>query len=195
MRAFQQIIATFLFVSLLAIVPAGAQENTQNKGKFTDRLVYGGGMGLQFGTLTLIDLSPVVGYRITERLEAGTGFTYKYYRYKDYYIDAYTGRSYDLKTNILGGSVYARYHILENIFAHTEFESLRYKYNSYYNPGSGMFTESNTAIINSFFVGGGYRQRISQSAYFYILALWNLGNDALSPYSNPVLRMGVMLGR
>jgi len=175
-----------------------AQESSgTNKGRFTDKLFYGGGLGLQFGSLTLIDVAPIIGYRVTEKFETGLGFTYKYYRFKDYYFDNNTGISYDLKSNIVGGSVFARYHILENIFAHVEFESLRYQYQDYYyyNGGGSLLSENRIASINSIFVGGGFRQRISQGSYFFIMALWNLTEDALSPYSNPVLRMGMVFGR
>ncbi|KAF5057374.1 hypothetical protein DSECCO2_357530 [anaerobic digester metagenome] len=195
MKTLQLILfAPILIISSL-FSAADAQEFSKNKEKFSDNLFFGGGLGLQFGTLTLIDISPVIGYRFTEKFETGIGLTYKYYKYKDYYIDYYTGTRYDLKSNILGGSVFARYHILDNVFAHTEYESLRYNYTGYYNSGAGLMKEPQTAVINSFFVGGGYRQRISQGSYFYIMALWNLNDDALSPYSNPVLRMGVILGR
>ncbi|GAP42677.1 hypothetical protein TBC1_11809 [Lentimicrobium saccharophilum] len=195
MKALRLILFAPILIIPALFSEADAQEFTKNKEKFSDNLFFGGGLGLQFGTLTLIDLSPIVGYRVTEKFETGLGLTYKYYRYKDYYIDYYTGISYDLKSNILGGSVFARYHILDNVFAHAEFESLRYNYTSYYSSGTGLLSEPATAIINSLFVGGGYRQRISQGSYFYIMALWNLNQDALSPYDNPVLRMGVILGR
>ncbi|MFH1118951.1 MAG: hypothetical protein V1775_03955 [Bacteroidota bacterium] len=165
------------------------------KSRFTDKLFFGGGLGLQFGTITLVDVSPVIGYRVTEKFETGLGLTYKYFRYKDYYIDYNTGIGYDLKSNILGGSVFARYHLLENVFAHAEFESLNYRYDDFYDSGGVVLSERRTAVINSIFVGGGYRQRISSGSYFFIMALWNLNDSALSPYSNPVLRMGVVLGR
>jgi hypothetical protein len=189
-------ITTVILISLFSQKTATAQsKNQREKESFADKLVYGGSFGLQFGSLTLVDISPVIGYRITEKLEAGLGFTYKYYKYKDYFYDVNTGMRYDLKSNILGGSVYSRYHILENVFAHVEFEQLSYRYTDYFYAGSTLGTEKLTASISSFFVGGGYRQRISQNSYFYIMGLWNLSEDALSPYNNPVLRMGVILGR
>lgn len=189
--------ALFLLLLLIILSPSlsSAQSSSENSPKFSDRLFFGGGLGLQFGTLTLIDLSPVVGYRFTDKLEGGLGFTYKYYRYKDYYIDYYTGQRYDLKSNITGASVFGRYHFLENVFAQIEYERLRYAYTTYYNAGSGMWSEGQVANIDSFFVGGGYRQRISGGSYFYVMGLWNLTEDAMSPYSNPVIRMGVIIGR
>ena len=185
-----------LFTFVFASLSLQAQDYRQTpKARFTDKIFVGGGLGLQFGTLTLIDVSPIIGYRITEKFETGLGFTYKYYRYKDYYIDNYTGIGYDLKSNITGGSIFTRYHIFENVFAHVEFERLRYRYDDYYNTGAGLQSDKITANFNSIFVGGGYRQRISNGSYFFIMALWNINEGALSPYSNPVIRMGMVLGR
>lgn len=192
MRLITSLNCSFLFLFLI-FAPGfiSAQDAQQGqKPRFADRIFFGGGLGLQFGTITLIDISPVVGYRVTEKLETGIGLTYKFYKYNDYY-----SLGSDLKTNIIGGSVFARYHILENLFAHVEYESLHYRYDEYYGSGSSITFDQRTAIYNSIFVGGGYRQRISSGSYFFIMALWNLNDGAYSPYSNPVLRMGVMIGR
>lgn len=192
-----------LFLPLLSLIfiafgsnMTSAQENLQDKKPgFADKLVYGGNFGLQFGSLTLIDLSPVIGYRLTPKLETGLGFTWKYYKYRNYWINPNTGQQYDLKSNIAGGSVYARYHIFKNVFAHTEFEQLRYKYTNYYFNGAVMEKDEQVANITSVFVGGGYRQSFNRNSYFYIMALWNLTEDAMSPYNNPLIRMGVIVGR
>jgi hypothetical protein len=183
------------FCFLSPEISSAQSESSREKSRFTDKLVYGGSFGLQFGSLTLIDLSPVIGYRVTEKFETGLGFTYKYYKYKDYWYDYSTGQTYDLKSNITGGSVYARYHFIENVFAHAEFEQLRYNYTSYYFGGTGIEKEKLATDISSVLIGGGYRQRMSQNSYFYIMALWNLTEDAMSPYNNPIFRMGVILGR
>lgn len=203
MKQFLSLFTLLIFISMTSFCQVDGPDNSQNVLKdrnmpgysFTDRLIYGGSIGLQFGSITLLDLSPVIGYRITPKLEAGVGATYKYYRYKDFYLDQTTGESFDLKSNILGGSVYTRYHFLENFFAHVEYERLKYNYDELYYSGSTMMRQANHVYVNSLFVGGGLSQRISQHSYFYIMALWNLNNDAMSPYSNPVLRMGVLLGK
>jgi len=179
----------FYFLIFSSIFAAAQDYQQAPKSRFIDKLFVGGGLGLQFGSLTLIDITPMVGYRVTEKFETGIGLTYKYYKYNDYY-----GLGIDLKSNIIGGSIFARYHIIENLFAHIEYESLRYRYDEYYGSIGALTSENRIAYINSFFIGGGYRQRISQSSYFYIMALWNLNETTLSPYSNPVLRMGVALG-
>lgn len=186
----------FILILLISgINPALSQDNREkNIPNFKDRLIFGGGVGLQFGDYTLIDLSPTVGYRLTPKLETGIGVTYKYFRIKNYFYNYNTGQKFDLKSNIFGGSLYTRYHIFENVFAHVEYERLIYHYNKISFAGGGVSKERSEAVINSFFIGGGYRQRIAGRSYFYIMGLWNLIDDSLSPYSNPVLRMGVALG-
>lgn len=185
----------FFVFALLSINLLAQDPSINEKPKFMDRLVFGGGLGVQFGTITFIDVSPVVGYRLTEKLEAGVGATYKYYRYKDFYIDQTNGEKFDLKSHMFGGSVYTRYHILKNIFAHVEYERLRYNYEDISNYGGQVIRDPKHTYINSLFVGGGLKQQITKGSYMFIMALWNLTEEPMTPYSNPVIRMGVLLGR
>ncbi|GAB1403364.1 MAG: hypothetical protein PHX54_03525 [Lentimicrobiaceae bacterium] len=188
-------VALLLFAGLFTSQQLAAQ-GYKNEGKppLKDRLIVGGSIGFQFGDMTLIDLAPTLGYLITPKFETGIGATYKYFRIKDYFYDYTTGIQYDLKSNIYGGSLYTRYAILDNLFAHIEYERLLYTFTDIYLV-SGNITKSQTeAVVNSFFVGGGYRQLISGRSYLYIMGLWNLIDDPLSPYSNPIIRMGVGFG-
>lgn len=156
----------------------------QNKKKsdLRSRLYFGGGFGLQFGTVTLIELSPLAGYKITPRLSAGISPTYKYYSYKGYY-----GPSQNLKTNVFGGSIFARCMLFQGVFAHTEYESLFYNTRE-----TGNMKASQQ--YNSWFLGGGYQQNVGGNAGMYILVLWNLLDQMDSPYSNPVIRVGFSFG-
>ena len=93
----------------------------------------------------------------------------------------------DFKTNVFGGSIFSRYVIWENLFAHVEFETLAYNTEV---PGYPVTREQ----YNSFFVGGGYNQPIGGNSAMYILALWNLNDTPDSPYVNPVIRVGFSVG-
>ena len=176
---------TLLFVSKITFGQDYNQnygENTKPKKTFASHLFFGGGLGLQFGSITLIEISPLVGYKITPKFSIGVSPTYKYYHYNDYY-----GQGLDLKTNVFGGSIFSRYFIFENVFAHVEYESLAYKTEV---PSYPVTRQQ----YNSFFVGGGYNQRIGGNSAMYILVLWNLNDTQYSPYSNPVIRVGFSVG-
>jgi len=157
-------------------------ENKRPENDFKSRWYFGGGFGLQFGYMTLIEVSPLVGYMVTPKLSIGLSPTYKYYKYNDYY-----GANLDLKTNVWGGSIFTRYFVFENVFAHVEYESLLYNEQV---PGYPEIRNQ----YNSFFVGGGYNQRIGGNSGMYILLLWNLNDTPDSPYINPIVRVGFSVG-
>jgi hypothetical protein len=166
----------------------------QNTG--SSRYFFGGGLGLQFGDVTLIDISPMLGYRITEKLAAGVTLTYKYYKVKNYYPYYLNLPSTDLKSNIYGGSLFGRYFLFENLFAQAEYEYLLYSYDAYdINTGGSGYSKSNKTIdLPSFFLGGGYRQPIGGRTFFTITVLYNFSESPYSPYSNPIIRAGISVG-
>lgn len=157
-------------------------KNFQPESNFRSRLFFGGGFGLQFGSVTLIELSPMIGYKVTPKFGIGLGPTYKYFRYKDYYSPS----TYS-QTNVFGGSIFARYFIFENIFAHAEYESLFYNTKV---PGYPKEMQQ----FNSLLVGGGYRQQIGANAGMNLMLLWNLNDTPNSLYTNPVVRIGFSIG-
>jgi hypothetical protein len=182
------------FLLLLALFPAilSAQEeddtkpkkagtkSDEEKQKILDRLVYGGNVGLNFGNITSIGVAPWVGYRVTDRFIPGIGLSYNYYRMK------FPG-SPTFETSIYGGSIWARYFIFENIFAHAEYEVLNGEWEPYYRPGRRY-------NLSSMLVGGGYQQRFGRLSS-YILVLYNVTYSYDSPYPSPlVLRVGIGIG-
>ena len=145
------------------------------KAPFKERLYIGGNLGLQFGTITFIDISPVLGYKFTERFSAGPGLIYQYYNFRGAGFSSY------------GGKVFARYIITENLFAHSEYEYLNLGYNFF----TGEFSRTD---VNSFFIGGGYIQRIGNRAFISVMLLYNLIFNPYSPYTNPIIRIGISAG-
>lgn len=195
---FTLIILVMSFSSLLVRAQSDQEStlyNDDDKPGFLDHIVFGGGLGLQFGTVTFIDISPVVGYKVTKNLESGLGFTYKYYKYDDFYKNLTTGDKIDLKSHMIGGSVYSRYYFLEKFFIHAEFERLKYNFEDIYESAGQIIRDDRHDYINSLFVGGGLSQRIAGRANLFIMALWNLTEEPNTPYNNPVVRMGIMVGR
>ena len=174
---FQLILILFLISKIN--VGQTYNENNDPKVPFASRLFFGGGFGLQFGSITLIEISPLVGYKVTPKFSIGVSPTYKYYKYNAYYGN--------VETNVFGGSIFSRYSIFENVFAHVEYETLFY---NIHEPGYPTSRQQ----FNSFFVGGGYNQQIGGNSAMYILLLWNLNDTPDSPYVNPIIRVGFSVG-
>lgn len=148
-----------------------------------DRIYVGGGLGLQFGAITNIEVSPIIGYRFTNTFSAGIGLTYIYFKREFDNFD-------DLETNIYGYRVFARQNIQQQFFAQAEFENLSLEF---FNIDNGT---TNREWVPGFLIGGGYFQPIGRNAGFNITALYNvLFDDQKSPYNSPlVLRIGLTLG-
>ena len=190
-----KILIIVLFNLISVSLFAQTEDNPSVKDlQFNQRLVYGGGFGMQFGNVTLLDLSPTIGYRVSDQLTLGTGISYKYNSIKEYTFDQNSGRWYDYNSNIYGGSFWGRYYILKNIFAHAEIEQLRINYN-YTSISTSVPTNVKDGVdVTSTLVGGGYRQPIGNRIFFNILVLFNLNQSDFSPYNNPIIRAGISVG-
>ena len=80
---------------------------------FKERLRAGGGFGLSLGTFTNINLSPMVGYEITEKLVGGVGITYMFFKQR--HFDAYS---------YYGGKGFLMYNVIKPVNIIAELEPL-----------------------------------------------------------------------
>ncbi|SMG45484.1 hypothetical protein SAMN05661096_03134 [Marivirga sericea] len=178
----------FTFCVILIILTAStiqdssAQKYVDENSSFTERIYFGGNFGLQFGTFTHIEASPIVGYMINEKLSAGVGGIYQYFRVRG------GNRVADYETNIFGGKLFGRYNFSQQLFGYSEYENINL--DVIYNTSNGF--ELGRAWVPAFFIGGGYFQPIGNRAGFTVMALYNLLYDvSRSPYNSPfVLRVG-----
>ncbi|MDD4575842.1 MAG: hypothetical protein PHI36_05385 [Bacteroidales bacterium] len=162
-----------------------AQRRVENNEKFESSSIErpfftGGNLGLQFGTYTAIDVSPILGYRFTENIAAGIGATYQYYR-NGRYTPANT-------TDIYGGRVFVRYYFLEKLFLHGEAELINFKKIELV-PGIGTL-QNERIWENNLFLGVGYRQLMGEFTSMHISILYNFNQGPYSPFSNPQIRIG-----
>lgn len=177
-----------LLVLPLLLLSAAVQAQSDSTGRFknrgpapkpfADRLVFGGNIGLQFGSTTVINISPQVGYKITDRFIAGVGGTYQYVRLR-YYNAQYEYR-------ILGYNVWSRYYPFENLFAHAEYNRLYSEWQPWTNKGKYW--------IDGVLVGAGYRQNIAGNFGANILVLFNVKPSPEWPYRNPIIQAGFGFG-
>ncbi len=190
MRPFRALLALLLCLPLLATAqdyvqtPAPARPATDSPRPWRERIWFGGGIGLGFGTVTNIGVEPMVGYKVTRngKLSAGIGGTYQYFR------DARYSPAYE--SSVYGGRLFGRYRIIEPLFAHVEYSALNYEL---YAPGSRSTFRQWVPFL---LVGGGYSARVGGGAYLTATVLWDVIQDENSPYASgqPWIGAGVGFG-
>lgn len=155
------------------------EKEKPEKTPFIDRLFWGGNVGAWIGNPTFLDLSPLVGIKITEKFSAGVGVIYNYYSYK------YNNYSYTL--NLYGGRVYARYFFLENVFGQVGWDRI--------NRDDPYAKKLNARVwVDNILMGGGIRYPIGDRFFMVATGLWNLNQTPLSPYANPIIQIGFVGG-
>jgi len=157
-----------------------------------NRVFFGGNFGMSFsfgrGGSQYIELSPLVGYRVSENFSAGAAVTYLYISREYIVLPSY--QRITLKNNTYGPRAFLRYSFLENYFLHTEYESLNTEV-----PLNDGTTNTGREWVPGFFVGGGSTFQVSQNLAVNAMILYNLSyNDLRSPYVSPlVVRGGIIL--
>ena len=74
------VLGLFISNNLFAQDDSTTTKPPKERKPFKDRIYFGGNLGLQFGNQTYIDISPLIGYKVTEKFSAGFGVTYIYYK-------------------------------------------------------------------------------------------------------------------
>ncbi len=151
--------------------------------KLKDRLTYGGNFGLNFGDITMVDISPMIGYRTTNKWVNGVGLTYQYYEDRRFRPS--------FKTSIFGGRAFSRHMVYKSVFVHGEYELLKF------NVLSRNLEQNPSHWYPALFVGGGVFQSFggkSQSG-LVITIMYNLTyNPSNSLYVSPwQFRIGFMI--
>ncbi|MEM9855798.1 MAG: hypothetical protein AAF843_00475 [Bacteroidota bacterium] len=148
-----------------------------------DRVFFGGNFGFAFGDITFIEVAPLVGYRITDKLSGGVQIQYRYRKDKRFIND--------LEATDYGGNLFARYNLPAPFFLQAEYEYLNFEF---FDSQGDTRREGFSSVL----VGGGIAQPIGRRAFFIVTALYNLTFDETQlprPYDNPlVLRIGLTAG-
>ncbi len=162
-----------------------AQES-QQKLSLKDRLFFGGGVTANFGNVTVLGASPIVGYKFNNKLSAGVGVEYLYYREK------WNRVLYE--TSIYGGNVFSRYRISDRLFAHAEYGFINWEI-PVFDPIKYIYTTERRNVPH-LYLGGGFIQPIGERSSFVIMALYDaLYNPLQSANPSPfIFRAGFNVG-
>ncbi len=183
---FRRFSLSAIILLLIAVLSASAQRSRSETPPFKERLFYGGSFGLQLGTITDIELSPIIGFWVLPRLAVAAGPNYRFYK------DSRYGR-----TTIYGGRGYSQYVIIRDInsiipvglnmgiFFHIEDEFLSLESAFWQNPPltSDRFT------VNTFLAGAGISQPVGRRSFINMMVLWALNDSEYDIYSSPEFRV------
>jgi len=159
------------------------QRSKEEKPPVRERLFYGGSLGLQFGTYTDIDISPVVGLWLLPRLNIAAGPKYRYLKY------------YEERASIYGARAYSQFFVIKDInniipinihlglFLHAEDEFFKVKYTD------GIDTKE--LYINAPLVGAGISEPLGRRSSLNVMVLWALEDD-YDFYSDPEIRISII---
>ena len=180
-------ISIFSLACLISLSALGQGQDNSLKGvPARERIVTGGGFGLGFSNVQdWVSVSPILGYAVTKKLVAGTGFTYRYTKYK-YVTPSISFNDYSINP-------FVRFTVYNGFFVQAEYEHMNYQYLA------NSQGETQRAKFDSFLAGGGFIQPMGSKASIFFMALYNFSYTASSsvytPYQSPwVIRAGVNIG-
>lgn len=172
-----------------SLVAQEEEEPSGRKGKF----FFIPEVWLSFGTRTYIDLAPMVGFHVLDRLALAIGphYIFQTQNANAYYPTSYQTHSYGLKgfarfSLITNAEEFLPIKLFSELFVHAEYEGLSLE-KAYYVP---PYNEEGRYIYNGFLVGGGLSQRVGIHNSVSFTILWDINEMTVSPYSNPVFRVG-----
>ena len=193
-----------LILSLTSVLLLTCTISTFAQGKkkefedFSDRIFYGGTIGLLFGTETRIDVLPQVGIWVLPQWSLGVGGRYSFLK-TSYNIAGIETRP--IKTHIWGISGFTQIMPIRDLdrafgigihggpIFQAEWEGL------YLDKSLGradVSTSDGKGWLHLVLVGAGYRFPLGDKAALNLLAMWNLTDSRYSPYSsNPMLRVSI----
>jgi len=178
----------YILLILLLVINCNyilAQRQKEAAPPLKERLFFGGNFGLQFGTVTDIQVSPVVGIWLLPRIAVALGPDYRFYKYGN------------IRTSIYGGKAYTEFVIIQNlnsiipiggntgIFFHLEDEFLSLETDAWKFPP--YLTKRFS--INTVLAGGGISQQIGRRSSMNFMVMWALNESVYDVYGNPEIRI------
>lgn len=181
----KRIFCLILIIVFVSVSDIYAQKTKNEAPPFRERLFFGGSFGLAFGTITNIELSPVIGFWVLPRVAVAVGPNYQFYKVSSVWTDIYGGRAFaefvviqDIGSIIPIGSN-------TGIFLHCENELLSLQSSFWKDPP----VTSKRFYVNTVLAGAGISQQIGRRSSLNMMVLWPLNDSLYGIYSNPEFRI------
>jgi hypothetical protein len=130
------------------------EEEPKEKGFQKEKMFVGGNFGLTFGTYTLINVSPQIGYRFTNFFAAGVGINMQYISVKEKYTngDLYSKTS----QGVAGLNIFGRVYPLKQFMLQVQPEAnYIFGKQSFYDTDPHQEYKLDAQIVPSLLLGGG----------------------------------------
>ncbi len=184
-KLLNRIVSLFICLVIASLSVISGQDTREEAPPIRERIFFGGSMGLQFGTITDIQVAPMIGLWVLPRVAVAVGPNYRYYK------DPVN------QTALYGGNAYLQYVVVRDIgsviplgihfgiFLHLEDEllSLESAFWDPYNPAGGRFA------LNTVLAGAGISQPLGARSSVNLMFLWALNDSGYGLYSSPEIRV------
>ena len=184
-----------IVISLLITVSSfGQEDEKETKGKFRqDNIFVGGGIGLGIGGWSggfNIGANPELGYTVSKWLDAGISTNFNYFSFRAEVNNGIRQRSFNY-----GGGVFARIFPFRGFFLQV-LPEYNWINTNLRNVNSGGSEYKIRQQAPSLLLGVGYGSREIGRSNFFTVLMFDVGNNAASPYIDsykaklPILRTG-----
>jgi hypothetical protein len=165
-----------LLIIGMGIMQFSMAQDSDGKGGFDkSKLFVGGGLGLAFGTYTIVNVSPLVGYRFSELFAAGVGINYSYYGYNDGY--------WNYKQSYVGMSIFGRVYPVRQFFIQVQPEENYMWYTaSGIGTNQGLPSSQIKQFVPSLLIGGGAAIPTGGNGAITISVMYDVLQNYYSPY-------------
>lgn len=132
-------------------------ENDPFEKSWKDKLVFGGSVFPGYSNGWILEMTPMVGYKVTNTTIAGVGINYSYRGFNDPY------GQYSVSNRMYGGRAFVMQDLFYSVFAQAEYD---YSYLIYKEKDAfDQLVVDQRFQSPGFLVGGGYRQRGNYVSY------------------------------
>jgi|SRR5450432_1720908 len=165
-----------LFIILLTVSEISQAQQSESTGFDKSKLFFGGTLGLAFGSYTIVNVSPQVGYRFSPIFAAGVGLNYSYYGYSDGY--------YKYDQSYAGMSIFGRIYPIQQFFIQAQPE-VNYIWGSATPQGANngnQVLKIPTQFVPSLLLGGGAAIPTGPNGAITISVMYDVIQNLYSPY-------------
>ena len=177
-----------LLIAMSLMYHSSAQSSEGGGAFDKSKLFFGGNLGLSFGTYTIVNVSPLVGYHFTPVFAAGAGVNYSYFGYSDGY--------WDYKQSYVGMSVFGRVYPIQQFFLQVQPEENYMWYSQTATPSNqGQPGLKINQFVPSLLLGGGAAIPTGPNGAITISLMYDVLQNIYSPfYHQAVYGFGYNVG-